>query len=219
MGSTPAWRTIFLYESQVFVTLVFLFLTVFLLIKLNRVIGAHIGHSASQEEKENISAIFSIPNINKSIADCESVDEKIALLTAILPNFSASDFKRKAKMVFEIVFDAYAKGNVDDFNGLMTQSMYKAFDLAIKDREKNQYKVDGKIESLNSPEISDINIVAEKVYIYVKFISEQTNITKDALGNIIEGDPDFVENISETWVFEKQLKDKGNKWLLSEIIT
>lgn len=122
-------------------------------------------------------------------------------------------------MVFEIVFDAYAKGNVDDFNGLMTQSMYKAFDLAIKDREKNQYKVDGKIESLNSPEISDINIVAEKVYIYVKFISEQTNITKDALGNIIEGDPDFVENISETWVFEKQLKDKGNKWLLSEIIT
>ncbi len=218
MGSTPAWRTISLYESRVFVTLVFLFLTVFLLIKLNSVIGTRIGHQTSDDEKTAINAVFSVVNLDKNISDCESVDEKITLLMAIMPNFSDSDFKRKSKMVFEIVFNAYAQGRADEIEGLVTQSMYKAFDLAIKDRNKNQHVVDGKIESLNTPEISDIKIIEDKVSIYVKFVSEQTNITKDAFGNIIEGDPNFVDNISETWVFEKKLKDKGNKWLLAEII-
>ena len=48
----------------------------------------------------------------------------------------------------------------------------------------------------------------------VKFVSEQVNLLKNAEGEVIEGDENYVQKISDTWTFEKSLNPKINNWLL-----
>ncbi|MBR1841541.1 MAG: TIM44-like domain-containing protein, partial [Alphaproteobacteria bacterium] len=44
--------------------------------------------------------------------------------------------------------------------------------------------------------------------------SQQVNILKDKDGNVIIGDENFVQKISDTWTFERPLNDVSNAWTL-----
>ena len=64
-------------------------------------------------------------------------------------------------------------------------------------------------------EVEAVNFVeADKVNIVVKFVSEQVNLLKNADGEVIEGDENYVQTISDVWTFEKSLNPKVNNWLL-----
>ena len=64
-------------------------------------------------------------------------------------------------------------------------------------------------------EVESVNFVNDdKVNIVVKFVSEQVNMLKNAEGEVIEGDENYVQTISDVWTFEKSLNPKSNNWLL-----
>ena len=52
------------------------------------------------------------------------------------------------------------------------------------------------------------------VKIVVEFVSEQVNLLKNADGEIIEGDENFVQKITDVWTFERYLNAKNNNWVL-----
>ena len=48
----------------------------------------------------------------------------------------------------------------------------------------------------------------------MEFISEQVNILKNDKGEVIEGDENFVQKITDVWTFERALNAKNNQWIL-----
>lgn len=198
-------------------TLFFIGLTIFLIIKLNEVIGVSIGHDFSNEEKELFSKRFSAQefiDINKA----QTIEEKVSFIQNKLSDFDPADFKAKAKKVFEMIFKAYSNSDKEVLKSLLTANMYKAFDMAIEDRKSKNQILSGSLEGINSIEILNIDADSKTVSIHVKFDTEQINLIKDKSGNIIEGDPEFVDNIKETWVFQREFGSHDKRWFLSEII-
>jgi predicted lipid-binding transport protein (Tim44 family) len=64
-------------------------------------------------------------------------------------------------------------------------------------------------------DVEAVNFVADdKVNVVVKFVSEQVNLLKDAQGEVLEGDENYVQKISDIWTFEKSLNPKINNWVL-----
>ena len=50
--------------------------------------------------------------------------------------------------------------------------------------------------------------------ITVKFVSEQVNLLKNKDDEIIEGDENFIQNITDVWTFERCLTSTNPNWLL-----
>ena len=50
--------------------------------------------------------------------------------------------------------------------------------------------------------------------IVVKFVTEQINLLKNSAGEIVEGDENFVQKITDVWTFEKDINSASKIWLL-----
>ena len=51
-------------------------------------------------------------------------------------------------------------------------------------------------------------------YISVEFVSEQVNVLRDKDNQIIEGDENYIQTITDVWTFEKSLNAKTLNWVL-----
>ena len=53
----------------------------------------------------------------------------------------------------------------------------------------------------------------------VKFVAEVISVKKDQEDKIIEGNPDKIKFVTDSWKFSRNIKQKDLNWHLSEIIS
>ena len=61
--------------------------------------------------------------------------------------------------------------------------------------------------------------VKDNLFATVKFVAEVISVKKDKDNKIIEGNPDKIKFVTDSWKFTKNIKQKGPNWYLSEIIS
>jgi predicted lipid-binding transport protein (Tim44 family) len=53
-------------------------------------------------------------------------------------------------------------------------------------------------------------------YITVDFDIEQTAVTRDKTGAVVEGNPDRISNVQDIWTFTRDTRSSDPNWLLIE---
>lgn len=48
----------------------------------------------------------------------------------------------------------------------------------------------------------------------VKFVTEQINVTRDAEGEIADGDPSAVTSVTDIWAFARNTRSRDPNWTL-----
>ena len=51
-------------------------------------------------------------------------------------------------------------------------------------------------------------------YVTVKFVSELITVTRDAEGEVVEGDPKKVREVTDIWTFARDISSKNPNWKL-----
>ncbi|MGV1014233.1 MAG: Tim44/TimA family putative adaptor protein, partial [Methyloceanibacter sp.] len=51
-------------------------------------------------------------------------------------------------------------------------------------------------------------------YVTVKFVSELVSVTRDADGEVVEGDPKKVREVTDIWTFARDTASKNPNWKL-----
>lgn len=196
-----------------FSLLLFICITIFLLIRLNDILGMHVGFRVHMEDDQTFNEDSSVEEIHsdKNHATAGSVTDNYA-------EFVPYDFIEKAKKAFEIIFEAYAKGDKRTLKELLAPKLYSAFCMAIDDRHSRGETLEGILVRFISAEITDSSVNNDDAFITVKFMTEQSNVLKDRGGAVLEGDSDFIENRTDTWVFSRKRSSKNSTWLLYEIV-
>lgn len=195
-----------------FSLLIFIFLTIFLVCKLNNILGIDIGFKV---KKENIR---SFSKEQKSDAEHAEITEMSAVesdLRKIDRNFDVEGFLQKSQQAFKIIFEAYANCDLDTLKDLLSEKMYSAFSMAIKDRKAKNQTLEGNFIRFISTNIISAEKNSSVDLVVVKFLTEQSNVLRDESGNAIEGSADFVRKHIDIWSFRKPAKKPI--WLLSEI--
>mgnify|MGYP001463328472 CR=1 FL=1 len=59
----------------------------------------------------------------------------------------------------------------------------------------------------------------DNLFATVKFVAEVISVKRDKDNKIIEGDPDKIKYVTDSWKFTKNIKNKSPNWYLSEIIS
>ncbi|MDR1375542.1 MAG: Tim44/TimA family putative adaptor protein [Holosporaceae bacterium] len=194
-----------------FSLLLFVLLTFFLLTKLNEILGIKIGF---QIHKENLKD-FTVADVEeKEVAE---TNQKILAIKAVYSEFDSHDFLAKAQKAFEIIFFAYAGGDIKTLKGLLCPRIFQAFSLAIDDRKSRDEMLEGILVRIINTEILDSSVYNDDILVTVKFITEQSNVLKSGDGKIIEGNADFIETRQDVWVFSRKKSSRDLRWYLQEI--
>lgn len=130
--------------------------------------------------------------------------------------FSLNDFVNWAKDRFETIVSSFVKGDKDKLEGLLHPDLYKAYEEEIDQLHKKKWRGELDFFRMISTRIKEIVIEHNVAKINVHFISEQTQVRKNEADEIVEGDINYIDRISEIWTFERPIASK-TAWVLAGI--
>lgn len=132
-----------------------------------------------------------------------------------IPNFNKDAFIKGSQKAFEMILNAFSSGDIKTLSLLVNKELVKKFDDVINNRKEEGLVAETDLIGFIETEIESVNFVGDDlVSIVVKFVSEQVNLLKNTDGEVIEGDENYVQTITDVWTFEKNLKSNVNNWLL-----
>lgn len=138
-------------------------------------------------------------------------------LNAIAQNdssFDAQHFITGAKSAYEMIVMAFANGDRRSLRDLLSSEVYESFDAAIKDREKNDLKVETRFVSIEKAELISAELRDRTAMLTLKFVSQMISATRDKTGAVVDGSPDKVVDITDVWTFARDTSSRDPNWKL-----
>ncbi len=181
----------------------------FIILRLRSILGRKTGHESkvypSFAEKE-----FNIPkNETKPVKqNLETLEGK-----------NKKDFLRGAEIAYESILTAFASGDLIKLKNLLSPDMFSNFSEAIKSRNKEGIKSEFTFVGVKESSLEQYDKIKDNLFARVKFIAEVISVKRDKENKIIEGNPDKIKFVTDSWKFTRNIKQKDLNWYLSEIIS
>ena len=181
----------------------------FIILRLRSILGRKTGHESKIypgfAEKE-----FSIPKneakpVKKNLDILEGKDKK--------------EFLRGAEIAYESILTSFAHGDLIKLKNLLSSSMFTNFSDAIKTRNKEGIKSEFTFIGVKDSSVEKYEKVKDNLFATVKFVAEVISVKKDKENKIIEGNPDKIKFVTDSWKFTRNIKQKDPNWYLSEIVS
>ncbi len=132
-----------------------------------------------------------------------------------IPNFNKSAFLKSAEKAFQIITEAFNKGDTETLEMLVNKKIFKKFQDVIEKRKNEGISAETDFICFDKVEIVAAKITTQKnAQISVEFVSEQVNVLRNSDDEVIEGDENYIQNITDVWTFEKALNSTSPNWLL-----
>lgn len=207
--------------------IIVLLVVVFLIFnKLRTILGTRPEETAKTKlSDESAAKIFDIimkeAKKNENEAEQENKPAKelnpseTDIVLAKIPGFSKEKFLSGAKKAFELILSSFSKGDTETLEMLVNKTLFKKFSDIIEKRKNEGIISETDFIGFDKVEIKDAKISKNEVAkIAVEFTTEQVNLLKNAKGEVIEGDENYIQNITDVWTFEKALTSTSPNWLL-----
>ncbi|MDO8290769.1 MAG: Tim44/TimA family putative adaptor protein [Parvibaculum sp.] len=128
--------------------------------------------------------------------------------------FDAPAFVSGAKLAYEMIVTAFAKGERATLKPLLDPHVYASFESVIAEREARGETIDQTFIGITKAELHDGSLVDRRARLTIRFVSELTACTKDREGKVIEGDPVTIRKVTDLWTFERDVKASDPNWRL-----
>lgn len=207
----------------------------FILLRLRNVLGQKTGHDNPQFFKKQQEIVperkDTVVQLHEKILKPKSKEDNDpymatlsdAMVVQYLKDIKAKDaqfnltqFMDGAKMAFEMVFDAFAKGDTQTLKLLLADNVFNEFNHEIEKRNAQENKEETTLVAVTKKELVQARLTGNMAQLTVKFTSEQIIVTRNAEGQIIEGDVSDTQDVESEWVFERDVTSKNPNWKIIE---
>lgn len=222
-------------------TIIFLALAVFIFLRLRSVLGQRTGrerppydpYSSARDAMrpspgDKVVALPGrAPDTQKSSEPAEPVDrwkgvaEPGSALAAGLDAIAREDktfdpkhFVTGARAAYDMIVTAYAAGDSRQLKNLLGKDVYDGFDAAIKDRESRGETVETRFVSIDGANLIGAEARGKTAQVTVRFQSQLVSVTRDKAGNVIDGNPDKVTDVTDVWTFARDMASRDPNWKL-----
>ena len=180
----------------------------FIILRLRSILGRKTGHESkgypSFSEKK-----FNIPKNN-----VQAVKQNLE----VLEGNEKKEFLKGAEIAYESILTSFASGDLIKLKALLSPTIFSSFSEAIKLRNKESIKSEFTFIGIKESSVEKYEKVKDNVFATVKFVAEVISVKKDKENKIIEGNPDKIKFVTDSWKFTRNIKNKSPNWNLSEII-
>jgi predicted lipid-binding transport protein (Tim44 family) len=143
-----------------------------------------------------------------------SLAEGIERIAAADREFTPASFLSGAKLAYEMVVTAFAQGDKPTLKNLLSREVYDGFAGAIDNREKAGEKLDSRFVGIDKADLVSAELTGRRALVTVKFVSELISATTNRAGDVIEGDPKQIREITDVWTFERDVGSRDPNWKL-----
>lgn len=130
--------------------------------------------------------------------------------------FDLPSFVGGARYAFEMIVTAYAKGDRETLRPLLSPKLMRDFEAGIAAREKNGHTSDLTIHRIKRAQVIEAHLGGTMAYVTVDFDVEETTVTRDAEGRVVDGDPDRIFSVEDIWTFTRDTRSSDPNWMLIE---
>ena len=140
--------------------------------------------------------------------------QSLAELMRADPAFDPGQFLDGAKAAYEMIVMAFAEGDEATLKQLLGADVYEGFQRAIREREERGEKLESSLVGIDKTDIIEAEVKNRTAYVTVKFVSELISVTRDADGEVVEGDPKKVREVTDIWTFARDIASRNPNWKL-----
>jgi len=204
---------------------------IFLVLQLRRVLGRRHGEerqrpdpiaqpdSASRDDKvvdlpRREPADSNLPRGVDVVSKGGPAEAGLAQIKIADSSFEPRSFVQGARQAFEMIVSAYAQGDTKSLRPLLSDEVYERFAAAIRQRQDNKETLETGLVGFEKSEIVGAEMRGREARVTVKFVSEQINVTRDAEGLIVDGNPNEVTRVTDMWTFARDTNSSNPNWLL-----
>jgi predicted lipid-binding transport protein (Tim44 family) len=138
----------------------------------------------------------------------------LAAITAADPSFTEETFLKGARGAFEIIVNSFAAGDKKALQPLLSKDVYDRFAEAIDARVAAKESLQSNLVAMKSAELVESSLESGTALVTVKFVSDQTNVTRAADGTVRDGDPARVDEHVDFWTFARPIRSRDPNWML-----
>lgn len=208
----------------------------FIVLRLRSVLGRRTGHEPTRDARpeegyargaaNSPDNVVSLPGTgprrgrDASALDIEPAYQGTPLEAGLVqikmadPSFSVSRFLEGGAKAFEMIVAAYAHNDTDTLKPLLSPDVYAQFASAIQEREERGETMETELVVLKPPKVEAITVEGSRATIDVRFQSEQVNVIKNRSGEVIDGDREHVDSVTDIWSFARDLSSRDPNWVL-----
>ena len=181
----------------------------FIILRLRSILGRKTGHESKVypgfAEKE-----FNIPK-----NDVKPIKQNLD----ILEGKNKKEFLRGAEIAYESILTSFANGDLIKLKNLLSSNIFTNFSEAIKSRNKEGIRSEFTFIGVKESSVEKYEKIKDNLFATVKFVAEVISVKKDKENKIVEGNPDKIKFVTDSWKFTRNIKQKDPNWYLSEIIS
>lgn len=143
-----------------------------------------------------------------------SLEARLTQIKAAEPDFDPHVFAGGARGAFEMIVTAFAQGDTGALRPLLADDVYENFAAAIRGRQQAKQTLETTLIGIKSAEIVEARLDNRTAFVTVKFVSEQVNVTRNAAGEVVDGDPNHVAAVTDIWTFARRIRASDPNWAL-----
>lgn len=141
-------------------------------------------------------------------------EDGIRAINARDPSFEPNSFLTGARTAFEMIVEAYARGDKESLRPLLADEVYQGFASAIDQRAAAGETMETRILGITKLEIREATLRGNDASVTVLFQSEQLNMVLDSEGRVIEGDEKHPTDVTDVWTFTRDVTSPDPNWKL-----
>jgi len=195
--------------------LIFAVIAVFLIFRLRSILGSREGFEqkpSSSPLSDRASDAENIISLHGEKANGEGLEA----VKRLDKQFSEDSFSQGAASAFGMILSAFAEGDIASLRRLLGYDLYEDFSESIRQRAK-----EGDELSITIHDIQDVNLLDGEVSqniasVTVKFTSIQSRKLADKDGVVIEEESFDETELTDIWVFERDISLADPNWKLVE---
>jgi predicted lipid-binding transport protein (Tim44 family) len=140
--------------------------------------------------------------------------QSLDTIAAKYSSFDPKGFISGAAVAYEMVLEAFAVGNKGALKDLLATDVFKAFAAIIDERSAKGESHAFQLVTVKKSILEQANLAGSKASLGVRFAADVISVRKDRDGNVLEGDEKAIREISDFWVFERDMTSRNPNWKL-----
>jgi predicted lipid-binding transport protein (Tim44 family) len=129
-------------------------------------------------------------------------------------SFDPDEFIAGAKAAYEMIVTAFAEGDRKALKPLLNREVYDGFVAAIGEREGRGETIEFRFVGIDKAEITGAEVKGRTAQVRVRFLSKLISATHDKDGNVVDGDPVHVGDVTDIWTFAREATSRDPNWKL-----
>jgi predicted lipid-binding transport protein (Tim44 family) len=209
--------------------ILFAMIAAFLILRLRSILGRRQnppGGSAKDPFRSGPSKstsddkVVQLPDQSGLRPDAEQADADdplaagLAEIARVSGGFDREEFLVGARTAFEMILNAFATGDTQFLKSLLSDEVYGNFLSAIRERDKEGETLENTLVGIRNAEMIEAYMEGSNAFVTVKIKSEQVNVTKNEAGQIVNGDPNHIQQVTDIWTFSRDTKSRDPNWAL-----